>query len=142
MPILQSSKYIKVEDVIFRGQNHQSLKKLNFDKHLIGKIALKMIYYTTTSLIFGLRRCFTPWPSGLRRQTFQIIWTKIVVGPGVNNFFFFFSKFKIFDLSSNFVFPRFSKPYVTFLLIFMTIFHEMAPLFSYEPTVHDSFLGI
>ena len=56
-------------------------------------------------------------------------------GPGVKNFFFLFSRKKNFDLRLILFFTPFFKSYVTFLLFYMAIFLEMAPFFSYEPTV-------
>ena len=74
-----------------------------------------------------------PWPSGLRRQTdSRSFGQKLRWGPGDE---FFFQK-KKFDLRSNFFFTLFFKPCATLLLLYVAIFLKMAPLFSYEPTVH------
>ena len=43
-----------------------------------------------------------------------------------------------FDLSPIFIFTLVFKPCVTFLLIYVAIFHKMLPLFSFEPTVDRS----
>ena len=56
---------------------------------------------------------------------------KLKWGPGGKIFF----QKTIFDLSLILIFTLFFKPCVTFLLIYVAIFHKMAPLFSYEPTV-------
>ena len=96
------------------------------------EIASKWIYMTSTPLIFWPKCFLSSWPSGLRRQTTLDRLDKNQGGAGGKFFFLFL---KNFHLSSNFVFPLFFNPYVTFLLMFMTIFHKMAPFFSYEPTV-------
>ena len=98
----------------------------------VQKIALKLINWLTTHPHFCPKSPVTPWSSGLRRQTILDHLDKNWGESGVKNFFSFFSKF---DLRSNFVFPVFFKPYVTFPFIYMAIFLKMASLFSYEPTV-------
>ena len=74
-------------------------------------------------------------PSGLRRQSLtRSFGQKLRWGPGEENFF----KKMFFDLSPIFIFTLVFKPCVTFLLIYVAIFHKMLPLFSFEPTVDRS----
>ena len=122
-----------VDNIVFLVQNCKSLKKkINFKNMKLKKYALKWIYVTTT-LIFGSRFWLTsPWPSGLGRQT--TLDHLVKDWSGVRGAKFFFQK-KIFDLSLILIFTLFFKPCVTFLLIYVAVFHKMAPLFSYEPTV-------
>ena len=64
---------------------------------------------------------------------FRSFGQKLRWGPGMKLFFFLK---KNFDFRVILVFTPIFKSYVTFLLIYRVIFLKMAPLFSYEPTVH------
>ena len=76
------------------------------------KIALNLNYVRTTLPNFCQKSSLLSWLSGQRRQTIQIVWPKVGVGPGIKIFFFFFQNF---DLRSKLVFPLCFKAYVTFL---------------------------
>ena len=132
MLILPSIKYMVFDDIVFLVQNCKSLKKINFKSMKLKKYALKWIYVTNT-LIFGLAilPCVAVAEWFRASDHFRSFGQNLKWGPGAKIFF----EKMIFDLSLILIFTLFFKPCVSFLLIYVAIFHKMAPLFSYEPTV-------